>query len=111
MRVARTLRTLANLLDPPPKRLRPPGPIRVDGPSPFEENEKAEQERRRVCLRLLDDDVIGYVVMIVQRTTLGTAHVDLDVMADDPFWPALAETAARVVLEGDRIFGPGVQAP
>lgn len=103
MNLAGTLRKVADFIDPP-KRPRPPGPVRVDGPSTFERSETSQAERRRVCLRLLDDDVLGYVVMTVHRTTIGTAHVELDVMADDPFWPPLAETARRLVTEGDRVF-------
>lgn len=103
--VGRLLRELADLLDPPPKPARrTPSPIDFSAPTLFERDEGRDRQRRLVAMSLLDDDVIGYVVMRVRRSTAGVAHVDLDVAADDPFWPALSETAARLVLEGDRVF-------
>lgn len=104
--IARVLRGIADAIDPPRSHDRSGSrPVSVAGPTIFEREEARQQERQAVALSLLDDEVLGYVVMVVRRTTYDTAHVDLEIVADDPFWPALSETAARLVLEGDRAFG------
>lgn len=96
--IGRALRTLANQLDPatPRKHDVRSGDV---GWAPMD-------ERREDAMSVLDEDVRGYLLVLVRGFGPGP-HLEPHMSLTDEMWPAMCWTLALVVEEGRRVFSDG----
>lgn len=91
--IASTLRAVARRIDPPPE----PPQTRADvGWADL-------SSRQDDALALIDDDVRGYVQLIVRGYGPG-AFIEPRLALTDDMWPAVCVTLGRVLAEGRQVF-------
>lgn len=106
MRTAgKILRFMADHLDPPTPMPRVDGPQRIptlDKSTVFTRDERLDGERRENALAMMDDDLLGYVLVRARRVG-AVATMELGIALEDWLWPAMSETLGRIVLEAGRV--------
>jgi hypothetical protein len=100
--IGRALRDLANHFDPPATTPIQAAFWRPPRHTLFDRDEDLAAQRREDAASLLDDDVLGYVLVRAVRRG-AYAEMMLGVGLEDGLWPAMTETLGRVVLEADRV--------
>lgn len=97
------LRGVADLVDP--RRLPPPRAQmlpEITRETLFVRDDDRAAARREDAASMLDDDVLGYV--LVRAVRVGAcATMELGIALEDWLWPSMGETLGRIVLEADRV--------
>lgn len=95
---ATALRRLADRLDPCRDERPTFGAVRITSTTIFQRDERAESMRREAAMQLLDEQVLGYLVVRVLKDG-DHAQVDIDCEIEGPFWPAVAHTLDAIAQE------------
>jgi hypothetical protein len=61
------------------------------------QDEGRDAALREIALALMDDTVYGYLVLTVNRMDAEHFNIGLASDVDPEYWPALAETLARIL--------------
>lgn len=88
---------------PPPRE----APIRerlprVDEPSPFLYDEGARNKRQEAALSMVDDDTMGYVLLVLKRHPDGSGQIIPHFKMERSWHPAFARVMVRIVDEMER---------